>query len=169
MHTLNLHNQTNTRKYSQKLSWFIAFVAAIACQVSWAAGSYTYNAAGDEVTDTATGLVWKRCSAGQTWGGGTCSGTAAFMTHEQALTHATGQAGWRLPNVKELASIVDGSRNSPAIDILAFPNTSTFFYWTSSPHAGSAVSAWGVSFSGGNVNLCSRTGCVNNGFVRLVR
>ena len=29
---------------------------------------------------------------------------------------------WRLPSVKELETLIDGSRTSPAIDLTAFPN-----------------------------------------------
>jgi hypothetical protein len=39
------------------------------------ASRFTDNGDGT-VTDTATGLQWKRCSEGQSWDGATCSGTA---------------------------------------------------------------------------------------------
>lgn len=32
------------------------------------------------VTDTKTGIMWKRCAEGQIWTGSTCSGTAAGYT-----------------------------------------------------------------------------------------
>ena len=117
------------------------------------------NAAGDEITDTTTGLIWKRCSEGQTWSAGTCTGTALTFTHEQALQRATiqaGAAGWRLPNVKELSSIVDASRTNPAIDTAAFPATPSNWYWTSSPYAGGSDYAWVVSFDDGGVGDLSR-------------
>jgi Protein of unknown function (DUF1566) len=115
---------------------------------------YTYSAAGDEVTDTQTGLVWRRCSEGQAWSGGTCTGSAATYTHEQALARATAQmgtAGWRLPNVKELASLADKTRTDPAINTTAFPATPSNWYWSSTPYAGDASRAWFVSFYNGNV------------------
>ncbi|MCX8521150.1 MAG: DUF1566 domain-containing protein, partial [Rhodoferax sp.] len=69
-----------------------------------------FNQNGAEVTDRRTGLVWARCSLGQSWNGSTCTGTASTHTHEQALAQAQtanvgGASGWRLPNVKELASL----------------------------------------------------------------
>jgi len=44
---------------------------------------------------------------GQTWAnaGSSCTGTASTYTHEQAPAYAKTQTGWRLPNVKELASL----------------------------------------------------------------
>jgi Protein of unknown function (DUF1566) len=131
-----------------------------------AAGPFTYSADGSEVTDTATGLVWRRCSEGQTWSGVTCTGTAATYTHEGALTQAKNQAGWRLPNVKELSSLVSLDRITPSIDIAAFPNTASNLYWTSSPYAGNASGAWVVYFGYGDVSSDGRT-YVN--YVRLVR
>jgi Protein of unknown function (DUF1566) len=92
------------------------------------AAPFTVSADGQEVTDTKTGLIWRRCAAGMTASGGTCTGTASAFTHEAALTHASTQAtvtgvAWRLPNVKELSSIADKSRSNPAIDTVAFPAT----------------------------------------------
>ena len=50
----------------------------------------------------------------------------------EALTLAS-QSDWRLPNIKELGSIVDTSERNPAIDETAFPNTISESYWSSSP------------------------------------
>ncbi len=46
---------------------------------------------GDQVLDRYTGLVWQRCSQGQTWSGSDCAGTATTHTLEQAMIVA-GQA-----------------------------------------------------------------------------
>jgi hypothetical protein len=130
---------------------------------------YTYSAAGDEVTDSKTSLIWRRCSEGQTWSGSTCTGTAATYTHEQALAQAqsqAGTAGWRLPNVKELTSIADKALVNPAIDSTAFPATPSNWYWSSTPYAGSSSDAWNVDFYYGYVSDSSRG---NYFHVRLVR
>jgi hypothetical protein len=131
-----------------------------------AAGPFTYSAVGSEVTDTATGLVWRRCSEGQTWSGTNCTGTASDYTHEEALTQAKSQADWRLPNVKELSSLVGLDRVSPSIDIKAFPNTVPVSYWTSSPDAANSSRAWGVHFGKGYVSGDYRSRSL---YVRLVR
>lgn len=128
---------------------------------------YSYSSDGSEVTDSKTGLIWRRCSEGQSWSAGTCSGTAATYTHEQALAQAKTQPGWRLPNVKELFSIIDKSRSNPAIDATVFPATPSTYYWSGSPYKGNDAVAWDVNFDNGFVDLSSSR--VNSSQVRLVR
>lgn len=121
---------------------------------------------GAEVSDTRTGLVWARCSVGQSWSGAACTGSSTGMTQEQALALAQSRAGWRLPNVKELASLVDRGCKSPAIDGAAFPNTSTGWYWSSTPNATAGGSPWAVHFDNGTVAYFWGSGAES---VRLVR
>lgn len=127
---------------------------------------YTVASSGTEVTDTKTGLTWQRCSAGQSWNGSTCTGSAATYTHEQALAYAKTQTGWRLPSVKELSSLADKGRSNPVIDTTAFPATASDWYWTSSPVVGDPDYAWFVSFGYGVVDYNLRS---NTYHVRLVR
>jgi hypothetical protein len=145
-------------------------LALLACAASAHAQSrYTYSAAGGEVTNSQTGLVWRRCSEGQSWSGGTCTGTAATYTHEAALVQAqaqAGAAGWRLPNVKELSSITDKTRVSPAIDPTVFPATPASDFWTATPSAGDYRSGWFIRFNYGGIYLAYRD---DSGHVRLVR
>lgn len=101
--------------------------------------------AGAEVKDKAFSLTWARCSVGQTWDGSSCTGTVSLFTHEQAIQHAQSQAGWRLPNVKELESLVDRGCEEPMIDSVAFPGTPRTGFWTSTPMV-SHVRAMQVSF-----------------------
>ena len=97
------------------------------------------------VTDKETNLVWMKQDDGKrrTW-------KEAKEYAEENMAKLPGE-GWRLPTVKELISIVDYEKNSPAIDPV-FTNTQSAYYWTSSPHAGYSVSAWSVSFGGGYVD-----------------
>lgn len=144
------------------------FLAAASVQ-SQTPARYIYSTAGDEVTDSNTGLIWRRCSEGQTWSGGTCTGTAAAYGHEQALIQVrvqSGTAGWRLPNVKELTSIADKTRTSPTIDPTAFPETPSAWYWSSTPYVGDSSFAWFVNFVNGTVDQDYR---YHSYRVRLVR
>jgi len=119
---------------------------------------FTVNGDGT-VTDNVTGLEWQRCSAGLS--GSECSvGSAANQTWESALACCEdlvlppgGHSDWRLPDVKELRSIVDNTRYNPAIDPAAFPGTVSSAYWSSSTGASAAgtSSAWGVGFHDGLV------------------
>jgi hypothetical protein len=92
---------------------------------------------GTEVTDRMTGLVWRRCSAGMVWNehAQSCDGTANEFLWKDALDYAAAnrKGGWRLPNAKELFSIVDHLTQSPAIDHLAFPDTPRATFWSSTP------------------------------------
>ncbi len=108
---------------------------------------------GAEVLDTRTGLTWQRCSSGQSFSGGTCSGKAKFITLAQAFAHAqanAGEQGWRLPNMDELLSLADGVCRDPAVDSIAFPATPSSWYWSSSPHGNSNVNAWIVHAGSGD-------------------
>lgn len=115
--------------------------------------TFTDNGNGT-VTDTDTGLVWQRCSAGQN-DDTTCTGTASTHTWQTALNYCNGLnlAGkaWRLPSIEELKSILDKGRANPPIDTAFFPATKTGFYWTSTTYASFITSAWVVyygSFAG---------------------
>lgn len=148
-------------------------VAAVLCGLLAAsiadhavAAPFSYSADGQEATDLATGLVWRRCAEGMAWNGSACAGSALTFTHEGALGRAATQAtitgrAWRLPNVKELNSIAN-PRNDPA----GFSSTTApFDFWSSTPFVEQPFSAWVVS-SNGVVDTGLRSQVF---FVRLVR
>ncbi len=118
-----------------------------------------------------TGLVWMRCSLGQSWDGKRCQGEAARYTWAQALTAADshkygGFNDWRLPNKNDLESLVELSCSTPAINARQFPQTPAAFFWTSSPYTGVAAGAWSVDFAYGAVVASEKPG---KNYVRLVR
>ncbi len=99
---------------------------------------YTPSSDGDEITDSKTGLIWRRCAEGMTWKKTTCTGKATFANQGQAVGLAKAQATpakeWRLPTLKELNSILsvrDIDVGKAAIDPNAFPATPIARYWTS--------------------------------------
>lgn len=91
---------------------------------------------GTQVTDTLTGLVWRRCAEGMAWNKGTqtCEGAAKVFSWKEALDLAwvRRDGGWRVPNIKELFSIVSLQHSDPAIDPVAFPNTEWLIGYASS-------------------------------------
>lgn len=119
----------------------------------------------DEVIDLKTGLIWQRCSVGQSWDGASCAGTAKTHNWSQALKLASGD--WRLPNVKELNSIIETACADSAINLSVFPNTLRDVYWSSSP-SGADVNgdAWAVDFYLGSGTTY---GVGLSTYVRLVR
>ena len=154
-----------------KIKSLLAPFLLLAAGCAWADAPFTVSADGTEVTDGRTGLVWRSCAEGMVVSVGTCTGTASTFTHELALARARDQTAstsvaWRLPNVKELASIVDRSKRNPAIDTVAFPATPANAFWSSSPNVGNASIAWNVYFYGGYVDFNVRS---YSYYVRLVR
>jgi hypothetical protein len=94
-----------------------------------------------------------------------------MFTHEGALQQAAVQAtstgiAWRLPNVKELSSIIDRSHAEPAINSQVFPGTPMAGFWSATPLADDPALAWGIDFIDGLVGLGVRAWSV---YVRLVR
>jgi len=97
--------------------------------------------------DNVTGLMWVTNPM-------TDAGFKGPQTWESALTSCTvtlngmayaGYTNWRLPNVRELTSIVKyGATTAPRINTTAFPNTKTESYWTSTSI--SSTLAWPVYF-----------------------
>ena len=126
---------TNFRR-SYLLNSVVLLLGLCGVHIAQAQVRYSISADGSEVSDSKTGLIWRRCSEGQTWSAGNCTGPAATYSHEQALAQAKTQIGWRLPNVKELSSIADRTRSNPTIDVITFPTTLSDKYWTSTPFAG---------------------------------
>ena len=89
-------------------------------------GAFVDNSDGT-VTDTSTGLMWQQ-------------ETADSMNWESAISYCedlslAGYDDWRLPNRNELQTLVDYSKYSTAIDTEFFPDTVSFYYWSSTTYA----------------------------------
>ncbi|WP_339769165.1 DUF1566 domain-containing protein [uncultured Paraglaciecola sp.] len=102
-------------------------------------------------THTESGLMWMRCSLGQTFSSDSCIGEADELNWQQALDDAhgytfAGLSGWRVPNIKELATLTERACVRPAINETVFPNTLSDDYWTSTPSVTDASRAWVVAF-----------------------
>lgn len=115
------------------------------------------------VTDTATGLMWQQFKI---------EDEVPRSTWEDALIHCesvsyAGYSDWRLPNIKELLSIVNHDAYDPAVDKTVFPNTESYGYWSST--STSIYTALGVDFIYGLVDSYSKTDTNILYYVRAVR
>lgn len=111
------------------------FVRCVRGNPEYGKNSFVDNGDGT-ITDRATGLTWQQADAGRamSW--------LDALTYAEGLTLA-GHDDWRLPNAKELQSIVDytrapdaddPARRSPAIDPLFRLSDPEAWCWTGTTH-----------------------------------
>jgi len=102
------------------------------------------------VRDNVTGLIWEV----KTDDGSIHDKDNTYMWHSAqdvfiaALnnTEFGGHSDWRLPNIKELKSIVNYGSYNPSINTFYFPSTVSSYYWSSTTGAGDTGGAWSVYF-----------------------
>jgi hypothetical protein len=171
---------------------------------------FTVNGDGT-VSDADTGLMWKQCPEGLSGascdtpiGGGLIDYAALAHTWQEALAqvgsvNASADAAvnpgnhgdWRLPNVKELATIVERACHNPALNLAVFPGDykdrtvdtqdgrTDIRFWSSSPSITQGNKAWAVQIYAGGDSRVVKTESqvplvidVSDGYsywVRLVR
>jgi len=107
----------------------------------------------NEVKDLKTNLIWQRCAVGQSYSAASCNGSESLYTWSSALQLAANMGnGWRLPNIKELKTLIEDSCYDIAINQTVFSkgmNLTKTNYWSASPNANDANSAWKVNFDDG--------------------
>ncbi len=122
--------------------------------VAWPSPRFTDNGNGT-VTDKLTGLMWTKNA---NLAGGT-------KTWQQALDYvktlsAGGHSDWRLPNRKELFSLIDYSKHNPPLPAEAtqiFQNVQLGDYWSSTTYAGNTSIGWFVNMVIGYVYISSKS------------
>ena len=113
------------------------------------------------VTDKRTGLMWKKCREGKN--GLMCEeGNEIIPGWKSALDHAdvhtfAGYSDWRLPNIKEIASLTEFSCSFPGLNRNVFPNISSGTTWSSSQCFASENCAHTFSFDVGADNTNGKT------------
>ena len=140
----------------------LGLVVLLFCSSIWGA-PYTDNGNGT-VKDSATGLVWQKCIAGQSTTLGDCStGSISSYTWLGAIAYCEGltlggSSDWRLPNINELGSIINYTKSiSPTIDTTVFSNPQSEYYWSSNTYAQNTSNAWYIDFTYGNVHNYNKT------------
>ena len=105
------------------------------------------------VMDHSTKLMWQKDTARDN------IGAYEPMTWEEALEYCEnlslgGYTDWRLPTVKELRSLVDYEKYTPAINAGFFPDTSfnpLDGYWSATTYVNEPNKAWSIIFNHGDV------------------
>ncbi len=117
------------------------------------------------ITDKATGLMWAKDGNGPGCFNGGLKNWADSITWAEALDFA-GHTDWRMPNIKELLSIVDVRYWSPAIDASVFINTGIAAYSSSTTRGQWTLTNWYVHFDPGTISSTAKTTAIR---VRAVR
>jgi len=123
------------------------------------------------ITDKKTKLIWQKCSNGQ-YNDTRCSGESKFYEWEEAynLCGSLKLAGkkWRIPTVAELTTLIIAGYQNPSIDRIAFPNTRSSYYWTSTIYNSNVFVLWYVDFDNGYVAYKDKQYSENRLFLRCV-
>jgi hypothetical protein len=133
--------------------------------VAWPSPRFTDNSDGT-VTDNLTGLMWMQNADAGNDCEGADTGTETWanaLASAAACNDAGGYAGytdWRLPNVRELQSLVDYGRfNPPLPSGHPFTAVQPNYYWSSSTVTGNTSLAWlvylydGIVLYGSKANI----------------
>lgn len=135
------------------------------------------------VTHLETRLMWKQCLEGKS---GNCTeGDLSLLSWQQALESVeevntnggfAGYTDWRLPNVKELESIIEYGCHKPAINLAIFtnmPNTEDLKVWSSTASeiysGGLHIKSWYAEYEDGSVSWNNANRESQNYAVHLVR
>ncbi len=116
------------------------------------------------IADLATGLLWKKCPENTSYeestnscldSGGTFIWRDALHWTElvnQGAFENLGYRDWRIPNIKELNSIVAWKCYDPTINRRVFPSDSSYKYWSSTSKVGYDQEAIYVDFLTGRMS-----------------
>ena len=106
------------------------------------------------VTDSITRLTWRICLEGQS--GEACTGNALELSWAEALLYPqrlnqgqNAQQAWRLPNIRELNTLVELRCAQPALNREVFKGVVAQHIWTSSPYHFYTHYAWYMDFASG--------------------
>ena len=107
--------------------------------------------------DNVTGLIWEIKTDDESihakddkYAWSNCQSVFIVSLNQQGFG---GYSDWRMPTIKELASLVNSHipAPGPTIDTEWFPHTKLLYYWSSTTRASDTDHAWRVFFDDGQV------------------
>lgn len=136
--------------------------------VGWPDPRFTDNGDGT-VTDNLTGLIWlKQSSFAETTWLSALEDCNCLNSGESGLTDLSAEGDWRLPNIRELYSLVDISQWNPSMPAgHPFSSNLSYGYWSASTCVYDTTYVLYVDFSLGLVQHYGKT--ENSFYVRCVR
>ncbi|MBF0212755.1 MAG: DUF1566 domain-containing protein [Magnetococcales bacterium] len=144
------------RRTGQSTSYRTGDDGALQEGVVWPSFRFTDNRDGT-VRDNLTRLVWMRnagCWAGLPWANAlsTVAGLNAGTVSCSGYTTGT-HTDWRLPQIRELSSLIDAGHVSMALPSgHPFSNILLGYYWSATTYASNTGNAWLMSLIDGNVS-----------------
>lgn len=127
--------------------------------VAWPNPRFTDNDNGT-VTDHLTGLIWLQdadCFESKTWAT-VFLAVYTLNNGECGLSDGSAEGHWRLPNVRELHSLIDYGHSYPALPSgHPFSGVQSDGYWSSTTPAGDTSNGWYVYLGDGSVYNFDKT------------
>ena len=155
-------------KTGQTISYTVGDDGDLQMGVAWPDPRFTDNGNGT-VTDELTGLIWlkdancagrKIWSEAVSWANGLYDGcTDCGGTNDDCgLSDGSVARDWRLPNVRELQSLIDYGEHGPALpDGHPFTGVQSDYYHASTTCADYTGSIWGMSLHSGYVYYADKS------------
>lgn len=124
--------------------------------------------------DQLTQLMWMRCSLGQSWTGQSCRGQADRLTwiESSAAAERMNRGGshfyndWRVPSLRELATVAERQCTRPRINLQIFPGTPAAGFWSGTASLQDKGQAYSLDFDAGGIQQAAQDAVLH---VRLVR
>jgi len=152
---LNSNDQALVPKSGQTTSYATGDDGDLEAGLAWPNPRFTDNGDGT-VTDNLTGLIWLKnanCYGVRTWAN-SLTDANTLNSGECGLADGSVEGDWRLPQVKELQSLIDfGNYNQVLPTGHPFSGVQSHNYWSATTCASLTDTAWHVALDSGGVNI----------------
>jgi len=141
LHSDHMQIQQELENLLETMKTMTTTTPALLCGAGTDGQRYVLSKDGQSVCDNTTGYHWEQ------------SPSTLTFNQEKAMAHcASLGGGYRLPGIKELATVMDYSVGDQATLLNAGPFSGLFFadYWTATPYAPITTASWAINFRNGD-------------------